>query len=119
MLGAVVFALAALLAKLCLCRKTLIRQKPFFLVGVGQVPCHGEVLFEMFVGAEARDRCRNEIVVQHPLQQSRLAGRRQLLRQLRVGLTVPPACVFMATIPIPLFAARSIVLKTPASCAIV
>src|ERR1019366_9908452 len=35
------------------------------------------------------------------------------------GLTVPPACVFMATIPIPLFAARSIVLKTPASCAIV
>jgi hypothetical protein len=45
-------AFAALLAELGLCREALIRKEPLLFIGVSQIPCRGEVLFEMFVCAE-------------------------------------------------------------------
>ena len=63
----------------------------------------------MFIGAESRDGRRHELVIQGPLQQRGLKKAGSSLGSLASGLTVPPAWVFMATIPIPLFAARSMV----------
>ncbi len=81
---AILAAFATLLTELRRCGKCLVGQKHFFVVGVCQVSRDSKVLFQMFVGAESRDRRRHELVIQGPLQQCRLAENRKQFGKLRV-----------------------------------
>jgi len=84
LLGAILSAFAALLAKLRVGRESLIGQELFLFARIGQVTGHRKILFEMFVRAETRNGRRNKLVIQRPLQQSRLAHRRQFFGKARV-----------------------------------
>src|ERR1039458_10226617 len=52
-LRTIFFAFATLFAKFCLCSKSLSREEALLVVRIGQASCHGEILLEMFVGAES------------------------------------------------------------------
>ena len=84
LLGASCATLATLLAKFRLCREALVGEELFLIFGVGEIAGDGEVLLQMLVGADARNRGGHEVMSENPLQQRGLADRRKRLRQVSI-----------------------------------
>jgi len=114
-LRAVLAALAALLAELGLGDEGLVGEEFLLGVGICQVANHREVLLQMLVGAESGDRGGDEIMVQHPFEQSGLALRGEFFGKFGIGADRTSCLGFMATIPILLLAAFSMVASISAS----
>ena len=74
------------MAELRLRKEVFILQESFFFNRVLEIPHDGEVLFQVLIGTEARDRSGDELVIQSPFQQCSLTHGRQLFPIFRVGL---------------------------------